>query len=77
MAGWITMNDTWFSYNEKWFMAMNTGRKEVDWIYENYFKNAVRATGFDLYCLDEAPKAGLIDDKLRVEITTSRFLIYN
>jgi hypothetical protein len=54
---------------------MKYGEKEVDWIYENYFKNAVRATGFDLYRLDEAPKAGLIDDKLRVEITTSRFLI--
>ena len=61
--------------SRKAFMAMKYGDKDVDLIYETYFKPAVRATGFELYRLDEDPKAGLIDDKLRVEITTSRFLI--
>jgi len=61
--------------SRKAFMAMKYGDKDIDWIFENYFRPAVKATGFDLYRLDEDPKAGLIDDKLRVEITTSRFLI--
>ena len=32
-------------------------------------------TGFDLRRLDDEPRAGLIDDRLRVEIQSSRFLI--
>ena len=39
------------------------------------FKQAVADTGFELYRLDEKPQAGLIDDRLRVEIRNSRFLI--
>jgi nucleoside 2-deoxyribosyltransferase len=31
--------------------------------------------GFKLTRLDDDPKAGIIDDRLRVEIRTSRFLI--
>jgi hypothetical protein len=61
--------------SRKAFMAMKFGESDLDKIFNQYFKPAVLATGFELYKLDEMPKAGLIDDRLRVEIRTSRFLI--
>ena len=61
--------------SRKAFMAMQFGDAELDVVFENYFKPAVKATGFELVRLDENPQAGLIDDRLRVEIRTSRFLI--
>lgn len=56
-------------------MAMEYGDVELDEIVDKYFKPAVANTGFELYRLDKNPKAGLIDDRLRVEIRNSRFLI--
>jgi nucleoside 2-deoxyribosyltransferase len=44
-------------------------------IFTDVFRPAVAAAGFDLRTLNEEPKAGLIDDRIRVEIRTSRFLI--
>jgi hypothetical protein len=61
--------------SRKVFMAMEYGDKELDEIVEKYFKPAVTCTGFELYLLYEKPKAGLIDDRLRVEIRNSKFLI--
>ena len=61
--------------SRKAFMAMKYGDKELDDIVDTYFKPAVADTGFDLYRLTEKPKAGLIDDRLRVDIRNSRFLI--
>lgn len=63
------------STGRKAFMAMPYGKPDVDNIVDNYFRIAVQETGFDLKRLDDVPKAGLIDDRLRVEIKTSRFLI--
>jgi hypothetical protein len=60
--------------SKKAFMAMPFGDSVIDEAYRR-FKSAVAQTGFDLRRLDEHPKAGLIDDRLRVEIATSRFLI--
>lgn len=57
------------------FMAMKFGDQELDIILNNHFRNAVQRTGFQLKRLDDNPKAGLIDDKLRVEIKACRFLI--
>lgn len=57
------------------FMAMQFGDTELDKIVEEHFKPAVKATGFDLKRLDDGQPAGLIDDRLRVEIRQSRFLI--
>jgi len=62
------------SDTRKAFMAMPFGNDLIDKAYE-YFKKAVDKTGFDLFRIDEKPKAGSIDDRLRVEIRTSRFLI--
>ena len=63
------------SESKKVFMAMPFGNHEISMVYENCFKVAVVKTGFHLERLDEAPKAGSIDDRLRVEIRTSRFMI--
>ncbi len=76
--------DGWEYYRElergaidsrKAFMAMKYGDAELDKIVDNHFAPAVAETGFELYRLDGEPKAGLIDDRLRVEIRNSRFLI--
>jgi hypothetical protein len=61
--------------SRKAFMAMEYGDSQLDKIVEEHFKPAVACTGFELYRLDQKPKAGLIDDRLRVEIRNSRFLI--
>ena len=62
-------------YSRRVFMAMKYGDPDLDQIVNEFFRPAVAATGFELYRLDEVPKAGLIDDRLRVEIRTSKFLI--
>ena len=61
--------------SRKAFMAMKYGDPDLDHIVNEYFRSAVAATGFRLYRLDDTPKAGSIDDRLRIEIRTSRFLI--
>jgi len=50
------------------FNKTNTGKA-----YLEYFKPAVSATGFEFRWLDEKPEAGLIDNRMRVEIRRSRF----
>lgn len=76
--------DGWERYQElkratsdsrKAFMAMEYGHPELDSLFKDVLKPAVKQTGFDLFILPERPKSGLIDDRLRVEIRTSRFLI--
>lgn len=57
------------------FMALQFGEKALDEVYENCFRPAVDATGFELRTVREKPKSGLIDDRIRVEIRNARFLI--
>lgn len=61
--------------SRKAFMAMKFGEPELDAVFKDYFKLAVHQTGFNLQRLDDEPRAGLIDDRMRLEIRTSRFLI--
>ena len=61
--------------SRKAFMAMPFGNDLIDMVYKDYFKVAVELTGFNLFKIDEKPKAGSIDDRLRVEIRKSKFLI--
>jgi hypothetical protein len=62
--------------SRKAFMAMPYGKKELDGIVELVFRPAVKQAGFGLSRLDDPDQpAGLIDDRLRVAIQTSRFLI--
>lgn len=57
------------------FMAMQYGDTALDKFVRSHVAPAVDATGFTLRRLDEHPRAGLIDDLLRVDIRASRFLI--
>ncbi len=59
----------------KAFMAMKFGDEKLDSIFRDVFKPAVDKAGFELFSLDEKPKAGLIDDRIRVEIQSSDFLV--
>ncbi|SRR6266849_474394 len=57
------------------FMAMPFGNQFLDRVFAECFRPAVSNTGFDLRRIIDNPPAGLIDDRLRVEIRKSRFLI--
>jgi len=56
-------------------MAMKYGDSELDAIVKEHFTQAVARTGFELRRLDQNQPAGLIDDQLRVQIRTARFLV--
>jgi hypothetical protein len=85
--GWSKVTPTlegWQRYDElrrgtptdrKAFMAMQFGDPELDHMFRGCFRRAVTQAGFTLSRLDDEPRAGSIDDRLRVEIQTSRFLI--
>ena len=77
LAGWQAAEELkrGRSDSRKAFMAMKYGVPELDAVFAECFRPAVEATGFSLRRLDEAPPAGLIDDRLRVEIRTSRFVV--
>jgi len=57
------------------FMAMKFGNDILTGLFQNHFKPAVRQAGFDLFRLDEEPRAGLIDERLRVDIRRARFVV--
>ena len=56
-------------------MAMQYGDAALDRIVDEFFRAAVKETGFELFRLDDEPKAGLLDDRMRVEIKSARFII--
>ncbi|MDW7682020.1 MAG: hypothetical protein SCK70_15765, partial [bacterium] len=57
------------------FMAMKFNDAELDEFYNNHIKPALEELGFELRKLDKIPKAGLIDNHLRVEIQKSKFIL--
>jgi hypothetical protein len=59
----------------KAFMALQFGDPDLDHLVESCFRRVVSQAGFTLFRLDDEPRAGSIDDRIRVEIQTSRFLI--
>jgi hypothetical protein len=59
----------------KAFMAMKFGNAELDAMLETVFKPGAKRAGFDLRRLTDDPRAGLIDNRLRVEIQSSDFLV--
>lgn len=77
VAGWARVHELLRTAKDshKGFMAMKFGDPQLDLIFHDYFKPAVLQTGFELMRLDEEPRAGLIDDRLRLEIRTSRFMV--
>jgi hypothetical protein len=60
---------------KKAFMAMKFGDEDLTLVLNNVFKPSAKRAGFDLVKLDDVPKAGLIDDRLRVEIQSSDFIV--
>lgn len=61
--------------SRKAFIAMKFGDPTLDMMVNEVFRPAVKATGFELMRVDDQPKAGLIDDKMRIDIRTSKFVI--
>lgn len=57
------------------FWASKFGDTKLEAFLNLHVRPAVTATGFVLRRLDDEPSAGLIDDRLRVEIRSARFLI--
>jgi hypothetical protein len=56
-------------------MAMPYGIPALGSLVNEHFRPAVLQTGFTLRRLDDEPEAGMIDQRLRVEIRRARFLI--
>lgn len=59
----------------KAFMAMKFGDAILDQVLEAVFKPSAFRAGFDLFKLADRPKAGLIDNRMRVEIQSSDFVV--
>jgi len=59
----------------KAFMAMKFGDTALDNVLENVLKPGAKRAGFDLFKLNDRPKAGLIDNRMRVEIQASDFIV--
>jgi hypothetical protein len=76
-AGWKRFEELQRGHadSRRAFMAMAFGNAELNSLFESHLKPAAAQAGFDLYRLDEDPRAGLIDDHLRVAIRTARFLV--
>jgi hypothetical protein len=77
LAGWaryeeLKRGDVGSTYA---FMAMPFGEPSIQHMLDACFRPAVAATGYSLEKLNDRPKAGLIDDRLRVAIQSCRFLI--
>lgn len=74
--GWIQFGELMKgrSDSRRAFMAMPFGDDRLDSVFQR-FKEAVSQTGFELLRADDRPEAGSIDNRIRVEILTSRFLL--
>ncbi len=59
----------------KAFMAMKFGDATLNSLLDQVLKPAAKRAGFDLFKLDDRPMAGLIDDRMRVEIRASDFVV--
>ena len=77
LDGWNRVEEllTQAKDSRKAFMAMKFGVPELDKMFKEHWIPAVARTGFRLQRLDDEPRAGLIDDRLRTEIRTSRFMV--
>lgn len=77
-GGWEKYEElkrTFPSRTRRAFMAMPFGQPDVENAFTHCFRPAAASAGYTLRKLDEQPAAGSIDDRLRLEIRRSRFLI--
>jgi nucleoside 2-deoxyribosyltransferase len=56
-------------------MAMSFGNPDLSKMVATHFTPAVAETGFQLFRVDQRPRPGLIDNRMRVEIRTAKFVI--
>lgn len=63
------------SISKKAFMAMQFNDKKIEDFFKTVIKPAISELGFDIYDLRDNPESGFLDDRLRVEIRNSRFMI--
>jgi hypothetical protein len=75
--GWARFHELQTSIPDckKAFMAMKFGDEEMNRVFFDCLRPAALRAGYELVKLDDTPRAGLIDDRLRLEIRTARFLI--
>jgi len=59
----------------KAFMAMKFNDSQLDSVFKDVFKPFAKQAGFDLFALNEIHYTGLVDDRIRVEIQASDFLV--
>lgn len=57
------------------FMAMQFDNPLLQKLYDDVIVKTVKETGYDIRMANEVKRAGLIDDKIRVEIRRSKFVI--
>src|ERR1700733_5968673 len=57
------------------FMAMQFGDEQMDRIYRDHLCPAVDGIGYQLQTVQDTPEAGLIDYRIRLQVTASRFVI--
>lgn len=58
------------------FIAMQyRDAEELRKIVDGCFRTAVEETGYRLMRLDDDPRAGIVDDRIRVDIQSARFMI--
>jgi hypothetical protein len=56
-------------------MALEFGHADLDTLVDDFYVPAAKAAGFDLRRLTDNQPAGLIDDQLRVRLTTAWFVV--
>jgi hypothetical protein len=77
MKGWMHYEELKQSVDlpMRGFMAMKYGDQMLDRVFKQCWYKAAFRAGFELIRVDEEPRAGLIDDQIRLDIRRSRFVI--
>lgn len=77
VSGWSRVRDLGIAPTDSRliFMAMQFRNEPLRDLVDNHFKPAAEAAGFELRRVDEEPRAGLIDDLIRVDIRNSALVV--
>ena len=76
-AGWSEFYEKQknHSSSKQAFLALQFNNEVLRKVIIPEIKSACALAGFELLAVDDRPKAGLIDDKIRVDIRNSRFVV--
>ncbi|WP_380056116.1 hypothetical protein ACFE33_01810 [Falsihalocynthiibacter sp. SS001] len=77
VAGWIEYERILADnkVGRKAFIAMPFGKRDLDDEWLPSLRNAVAQTGYELERVDDKPKSGLIDTRMKLQIKAARFLL--